>query len=358
MSTTERGALPPTDVERWLDAHLPPERMDSARALYEWMPRQRGGQLPLVDVPYNPLSESHWAEAARIVDYVAHAPVEARRVVDIGPGDGWPALPVAAARPDLQVIGVDPSPLRVRVCVANADRLGLANAQFLVGDGAALPLATGSIDLVTAASSIEEASAPEGVLSEIARVLRPGGVLRASSQDWRLGGPGWESVMLWEGAAGGTGARTLLVTYIRRSQTPPLERRYTLALHTGDADAERLHSEALIALAGGRRVYGETLLAPEFGVPLFERLAPHVERSTMVELRRWSTPALVEALRAAGFSEARATVHPGELGRRFARDLLARDAMAPFAPLFDDATRALGTLAGSQPGEGMVTAIR
>lgn len=383
MPTADHAALPPTDVERWITAHLAPERMDSARALYEWMPRQRGGQLPLVDVPYDPFSESHWAEAARIADYVAHAPADARRVLDIGPGDGWPALPVAAARPDLQIIGVDPSPLRIRVCIENARRLGFGNARFVVGDGAALPLPTASIDLVTAASSIEEASAPEGVLTEIARVLRPGGVLRASSQDWRLGVPGWESIMLWEGASmpsppagsarlvaasnatSGAGAsdtapigRVLLVTYVRRSQQPPIERRYTLVLRADDAEAARLHTEALIALADGRRAYGETLLAPAFGVPLLERLAPHVERCTLVELHRWSTPALVAALRAAGFAEARATVHPGELGRRFARDLLGRNAMMPFVPVFADATRALGTLAGSQQGEGMVTAVR
>jgi SAM-dependent methyltransferase len=246
---------------------------------------------------------------------------------------------------------VDPSPLRVRVCTANARRLGLANARFVVGDGAALPFATASFDLVTAASSIEEASAPEGVLAELARVLRRGGVLRASSQDWRLGVPGWESLLLWEAPG------ALLITYVRRSQQPPIERRYTLVL-PADGEAARLHGEALLGLAAGRRAYGETLLEPALGVPLLERLAPYVVRCTLVELHRWSTPALVDALRAAGFTEARATVHPGELGRRFARDLLAREAMTAFAPLFAEATRALGTLAGSQPGEAMVTAVR
>jgi hypothetical protein len=182
-------------------------------------------------------------------------------------------------------------------------------------------------------------------------VLRPGGVLRASSQDWRLGAPGFETVMLWE--AGGV----LLYTYVRRVQEPPLERRYTLAL-AATVPASALHTEALLAAAAARRFYGETLLEPSLGIALLERLAPHVVRATAVELQRWSTPALVEALRRAGFREARATVHAGELGRRFARDLLARDAMTSFVPLFSEATRALGTLAGTQPGEAMVTAIR
>jgi SAM-dependent methyltransferase len=343
--------LTPTPVERWLCEHLAPEQVDSARGLYELMPRQRGGQLPYVDVPYDANSESHWADAARVADYIAHAPSETTRVLDIGPGDGWPALPIAAARPDLDVVGVDASPLRAAVCTANAVRLGLPNARFIAGDAAQLPFRDATFDLVTAASSLEEASAPERALAECARVLRVGGVLRASSQDWRLGVAGFETVMLWEAAG------TLLYSYVRRVQDPPLERRYTLALDVS-ADAAAIHASVLLDAAIAPRMYGETRLVPALGVDALERLQPHVVRASVVELRRWSTPALVDALRRAGFREARATVHAGELGRRFARDLLARGAMAPFAPLFSEATRALGALAGSQRGEGMVTAVR
>lgn len=354
-------APPYTAVELWLRDHLAPRLLDSARALYELMPRQRGGQLPLVDVPYRPMSEEHWAEAARIADYVAHAPAGAQRVLDIGPGDGWPALPVAAARPDLLVLGVDPSPLRVQVCTANATRMGLGNARFVVGDGAVLPFEASTFDLVTAASSLEEASAPEAVLRETLRVLRPGGVLRASSQDWRLGVPGFETVLLWESIAdvqAGEGrAGALCYSYVSRMQDPPRERRYTLILDGSEA-ARALHQEALLQVATGRRAYGETLLDDSLGIAMLERLAPYTRASTVVELQRWSTPALVEALRRAGFAEARATVHPGELGRRFARELLARGAMEPFVPLFEDATRALGTLAGSQVGDAMVTGVK
>jgi SAM-dependent methyltransferase len=237
------------------------------------------------------------------------------------------------------------------VCTANAVRLGLPNAGFVTADAAALPFGDATFDLATAASSLEEAGDAAGVLSEVARVLRPGGVLRASYQDWRLGAPGFETVLLWQGGD------ELLYTYVRRIQDPPVERRYTLALPS-EGEAARLHGEALVLLASGRRAYGETLLSPDFGVPLLERLAPFARSSTVVEMRRWSTPALVEALRRTGFTEVRATVHPGELGRRFARDLLAHNAMPAFAPHFDDATRALGTLAGSQPGDAMVVAVR
>ncbi len=88
MTDLSVGSLPPTEVERWLSTHLAPQPIESARGLYELMPLQRGGQLPSVDVPYNAYSEEHWADAARIADYVAHLPDDSRRILDIGPGDG------------------------------------------------------------------------------------------------------------------------------------------------------------------------------------------------------------------------------------------------------------------------------
>lgn len=360
----------PSPIERWLLANAPPEPLDSARGLYERMPRQRDGQLPFVDVPYDPRREQHWADAARITDYLAHAPpAHANRnpcVLDVGPGDGWPSLPLAAARPDAEVLGVDPAPRRVLTCSANAARLGLANARFATADAARLPLADGSVDLVTAAASLEEAAAPEAVFAELRRVLRRGGALRASYQNWRLPAPEIESVLLWEGVD--AASRPIrLYTYVRRLQDPPLERRYTLELPAG-GEAARLHQQALEAAALGRRAYGETLLAgaPALGVELLERLAPHARRSTVVELRRWTTAWLREALERAGFAEVRATAHPGELARHVGRALIAaspaatdgrHDALEALARGFGYWTTRIGEAGGTLPGGGMIAAV-
>ena len=353
----------PSRIERWLLAHAAPEALDSARALYELMPRQRGGQLPFVDLRYDARRAEHWADAARIADYVAHAPAHApegaRRVLDVGPGDGWPALPIAAARPDLAVVGVDPAARRTRVCAANAARLGLPNAAFVAGDAAALPFAGAAFDLVTAASALEEAAAPEAVFAELRRVLRPGGVLRASYQDWRLPAPAIESVLLWDGVAGPAAAPVRLYSYVHRLQEPALERRWTLELPAA-GEAVGLHQRALEASAAGRRAYGETLLssalAPALGIPLLERLAPLARRCTVVELRRWTTAWLVEALRCAGFREVAATAHPGDVARHVARELLAAGAIDAVAPHFEALTSAIGRAAGRQPGSAMVVA--
>ena len=370
----DRAPDPPhTEVERWLHEHAPPERADSARALYELMPSQSDRQLPFVYEPYDARSEAHWAAAAQVADFAARMPEDAARVLDVGPGDGWPSLPLAAARPELAVVGVDPSPQRTAVSTGNARRLEIANACFLTADAARLPFAGGSFDGAVASKSLEEAGDPDAVFAELARVLRPAGVLRVAYQRWRLPAPQFETVLLWAGRGGrrrgggghggGGRRRVLLYTYARRVQDPPIERRYTLVLPAG-GEAERLHADALLTAAQAPRAYGETLLEGPWaalGVPLLRRLAPLASRSTVVEMQRWTTAGLVEALGRAGFSEVRATAHPGELARRVARELLAGDAgetMDAVVPVFERLAAAIGVAGGARDGDEMVLAVR
>ncbi len=353
--TPARAMPPPTEVERWLAEHLPPERLESARAIYELMPSQSDRALAWVYQPLDARSVSHWSDVARVADYVAHVPPEARCVLDVGPGDGWPSLPVARALPHVTVLGVDPSPRRARVCAENATRLDLPNARFVVGDADRLPFTSGAFDAVLAASSLEEASEPMAVVRELARVLRPGGVLRASYQDWRLPAPELETVDLWGGER--AGERTLLYTYVRRVHRPAFERRYTLLLPAAGSAAEA-HAEALLAAAEATRAFGDAVLTPALGIPLLERLRPHVLRSTVVELRRWNTEWFAEALRLAGFRSVRATAHPGMVARHVARDLLASGAIEAVAPVFQEVASAIGRAAGARDGRELIEATR
>lgn len=341
-----------TDLERRWRALAPPEASDAARAVYQRTRLWTSGNLPAVDVPYDPQREDHWAAAARVADYAA-AQAAPRTIVDIGPGDGWPSIPLAQALPQAHVTGVDPASRRIAVCAANALRLGVANASFITASADALPFADGSVDLVTAAASLEETPRPDATFAEIVRVLRPGGVLRASYQVWRLPAPEIETVALTEAVDG------LLYVYARRSQTPARERRYLLVLPAAGPAAEA-HGEALIASAGEPRAYGETLLraGSSLGMSLLERFAPHARASMVVELQRWTTPWLVAALHAAGFHDVRATQHAGDLARAVARRLLANGEMDAAARDFSTLTRTLGESAALLAGEEMVTAVR
>ena len=352
--------LDPTALERRWRELAPPEAVSSAGGIYELTPRQGSSRLSFVDVPYDPRQERHWADAARVADYASHLPATVRgggTVLDVGPGDGWPALPLAHSLPDARVIGIDPSPRRVGVCRANGLRLGIANASFIAGDAAGLPLADASIDLATAAASLEEAADPLAALREIGRVLRPSGVLRASYQVWELPRPRLETIALLEGVAP-DGSPRLLYQYTRRDQDPPRERRSVLVL-PADGEAATIHREALVAGADAPRALGETLLeaGSDLGLALLEQLAPHAERSLVVELQRWTTDWLVAALLDAGFAEARGTAHSGDLAREHGRRLIAEDRV-PDIERFAAITRDLGRRAPATRGSRTVTAVR
>ena len=337
----------------------PPRWLDSARAIYELLPFQRYRQLPFVDVLYDPRREEHWADAARIADLVSWLPEGSSTVLDIGPGDGWPSIPLAVARPDALVIGVEPAPRRTRVSEENARRLGIANARFVTGDATALPLADESVDLVTASYSLEESADPARAMREIRRVLCPDGVLRLAYQRWELPEPELESVALLEGASG------LLFQYARRVQTPSVERRYTLLVPNSGSAAE-MFAEALVASAEMPRVLGETRLDAEFGLGLLARLRPLAIDSLAVELRRWTTPELIVDLEAAGFAEVWGTLHSGERGRAYGRERIASNsggaggAGGDTVDLeeFEALSREIGERAAATEGAGMVTARR
>jgi SAM-dependent methyltransferase len=93
-------------------------------------------------------------------------------VLDVGIGTG--AVGGRLARAGLDVVGVD----RNRSMLAAVD--GAAGASLVVGDALALPVATGSVDLVVLACVLHLLDDWRQALVEAVRVLRPGGVVAAN----------------------------------------------------------------------------------------------------------------------------------------------------------------------------------
>lgn len=97
------------------------------------------------------------------------------RVLDAGCGTGRALPPLrSAVGPSGVVLGADLTPAMLEAAVrAGRDRDG----QLLLADVARLPLRTGSLDAVFAAGLIAHLPTPAENLRELARVVRPGGIL-------------------------------------------------------------------------------------------------------------------------------------------------------------------------------------
>ncbi|MER5448377.1 class I SAM-dependent methyltransferase [Streptomyces sp. NPDC002764] len=100
---------------------------------------------------------------------------EGDRVLDAGCGTGRALTPLrAAVGATGVVVGADLTPAMLQAAVrAGRDRDG----QLLLADVAALPLRSRSLDAVFAAGLIAHLPRPADGLRELARVVRPGGVL-------------------------------------------------------------------------------------------------------------------------------------------------------------------------------------
>ena len=100
---------------------------------------------------------------------------EGARVLDAGCGTGRALPPLrAAVGPSGVVVGADLTPAMLQAAVrAGRDRDG----RLLLADVSALPLRSESLDAVFAAGLIAHLPHPAENLRELARVVRPGGML-------------------------------------------------------------------------------------------------------------------------------------------------------------------------------------
>lgn len=180
----------------FIKTELCPRVTTSDEALYQYMESQSNFSLAIVYKPFDATRRFHWSDHARCLDFLEAT--GGGDLLDIGPGDGWPSLPVAFhAR---SVTGLDASAKRVAVCEENARRLGLANFKgVLYQAGQPFPFADASFDGVMAAAALENAPNPRELLSEIYRVLRPGGRFRLHYESplWYAGGKEQE-LNLWK----------------------------------------------------------------------------------------------------------------------------------------------------------------
>lgn len=99
-------------------------------------------------------------------------------VVDVSCGLAWSALTLLPERPEWQYLGLEPD--EERVTLARRAALGSpvgTQVRLEVGRPASIPLEDGTADLVLSAMALQGVGMTGPALAEMARVLRPGGML-------------------------------------------------------------------------------------------------------------------------------------------------------------------------------------
>jgi SAM-dependent methyltransferase len=133
-----------------------------------------------------PWFEEHYRQAPQeIVDFLAGdgLSLEGRTVADVGCGDGIIDLGLfTLARPE-RLVGFDLEPTDTRALLEDARRAGHAfdvlpdGLEFRTNVGTTLPAEDATFDALVSWSTFEHVAEPVGLLRDMRRVLKPGGIL-------------------------------------------------------------------------------------------------------------------------------------------------------------------------------------
>ncbi len=126
---------------------------------------------------------------------VTRIPPDARRVLDVASGTAAVAIELARAEPERTIVGVDQSAEMLAAGRARVGAAGLAD-RIELGEGHAesLPFADGEFDALTFTYLLRYVDDVPATLRELARVVRPGGVI--AMQEFGLPRGVWRP--LWE----------------------------------------------------------------------------------------------------------------------------------------------------------------
>ena len=104
-----------------------------------------------------------------------HGELSGRTVVDVGGGGGWFTAAFRARGAHCYLFEPDPAELSFRTAVP---------AGALVADGYWLPVRDGGADVVFSSNVLEHVPDPIGLIEEMIRVTRPGGLVYLSYCNW------------------------------------------------------------------------------------------------------------------------------------------------------------------------------
>ena len=292
-------------LEAWIRKSVPLEKVSSASLRYDAMDHQAPPGLAGVYRPFDPGQIYDWVDLTLTFAYLDALGTRGR-LLDVGTGDGWPALPLA---PFVQeVVGIDLSPRRIEVAEENRARLGYTNARFVVGDARDLPFPDGSFDGAVVGTALEQTDDPDEALSEIRRVLLPGRPLVATFEHLAAELPAGseEEVELFKKGS------SFVYRYAAKEASPPREAEYELTLEPPPALREKLELAAAAfprrpgfvrhaGEPGARALVGD--VASTFGLGFLEEVKAAISTGRYFEVGHVDLSSLEDSLRRAGFGD-------------------------------------------------------
>lgn len=288
------------DIVEWIDKNLYPETCTSDRFIYNHMESQSCFSLPVIYIPFDSKDRSHWADRGCLYDFLYSIDGEEKRVLDFGPGDGWPSLIIAPFVGE--VIGLDSSPRRVEVCTENARRLNISNARFVsYTPGTRIPFDDNSFDGIVASSSVEQTPNPKEIIGELYRVLKPGGRFRIYYEDLN-GYKNGEENDIWINPVNDDSC--ILILYFRNIEKEYADQ-YALTLNTGMDSLAKILSE------------GRNPSFQDITVPFLEEIKPLITSTRVCRTVHPSGKTYAAWMKEAGFRE----MHPTHSGREAAKKL-------------------------------------
>jgi ubiquinone/menaquinone biosynthesis C-methylase UbiE len=166
-------------------ARRPDDRRDGSRALSPWEDpyvdsRDVRAFFQRVSGDWDAMRSSFYNE--KVIDALAdRAEVNASsHVADVGTGTGFVA---AGLGPRVAgVVGVDNSSGMLAIAERNLRELSVTNVRLLEGELDSLPLDDDSVDAAVANMVLHHAPDPAAMLTEMARVVRPGGIVAITDE--------------------------------------------------------------------------------------------------------------------------------------------------------------------------------
>lgn len=163
----ERWRPKAREAEGWVQLH-------KDRQLYGEASAPVDVRLPYVD-------HEPWLSTAREFDVALElgAPLAGKWVLDVGAGRGWAAAQFAVRGANAVALEINPD--RHVGLGRSIDTMAHTGARFspVIGDSENMPFADGAFDIAFASAALHHTSDIGLVLTNIARVLRPGGLLLA-----------------------------------------------------------------------------------------------------------------------------------------------------------------------------------